>query len=227
MKTQVQYLPVRRIRVPGPRRTSDAEEQQWLTDSVALYGVLQPISVRAKDGAWELMDGQKRLQAARAAGMETVPCLVSDTQAEELLQVLQRKDLHYLEQAQRLARFMESRHMSQQAAADLLGLSQSQLANLLRLLRHPPQVQQLLRQTGLSQRHARALLACPEDTRAALALQAAGEGWSAAQLERKLCPPRPPLLQTLEQMLSRLGITGLRQETDTHVVFTIRIPKPA
>ena len=226
LKKALQYLPVRCIRDKSPRQTADAEELQDLTDSVALYGVLQPLSVRAEEGHFVLLDGAKRLRAAKRAGMDAVPCLVTDEAAEELWQKLKRQDLHYIARAELLRQFMARRQLQQAEAAALLGMSQGAVANSLRLLRHPPQVLQALKESGLSQRHARALLNAPEDRRLMLIAQAAAEGWSVSRLEKQLAgqAAKP---SHLEQLLLRLGSACRRQETDTEIILTVRLPKPA
>ena len=158
--------------------------------------------------------------------MDTVPCLVTDRVAEELWQKLKRRDLHYITGARLLQEFMARSQLQQARAAELLGVSQSAVANSLRILKHPPRVLDALMESGLSQRHARALLSAPEEQRPGLIARAAAENWSVSRLEKHLsgqpAKPSPP-----EQLLARLGSACLRQETDTEIILTIRLPKPA
>lgn len=252
----VLYLPVSKIR-PNPhqpRKVFDRQELQQLADSISLYGILQPLTVRQKDPGWELVAGERRLRAARLAGMQEVPCLVVEATEESssmlaLIENLQRKDLDYIEQAQGIARLMDTFGLSQEQAAARLGKSQSAVANKLRLLRHPPELLEVLRERGLSERHARALLRVADpQQRIPLALRAAEESWSVAKLEQYLdqAQERAPrfvwktallkdarlLLNSVEHSLANaraagLGVIGRREETETEIVLTIRLPKTA
>ena len=167
---KVLFLPVDAI-VPNPdqprKRFSQAELEE-LAGSIQALGVLQPLTVRRRSGGWELVAGERRLRAARLAGLSQVPCLSiqTDSQSSSLLALvenLQRRDLDYIEEAEGLARLMRLYGLSQEQAAQRVGKSQSAVANKLRLLRHSPQVLALLRENQLSERHARALLRLPEE----------------------------------------------------------------
>ncbi len=160
-----------------PRRRFDEEELRELSESIRSYGILNPLTVRLRCGKYELVAGERRLRAAKLAGLKEVPCLLVDVDMQDagllaLVENLQRKDLDFLEEAEGLQRLIRMFGMSQEEAARRIGKSQSAVANKLRLLKLPPDVLDALRQNGLSERHGRALLRLPdgESQRAALAV---------------------------------------------------------
>ena len=147
-----------------PRRQFDPEELRELGESIRLYGILQPLTVR-KTGSttFELVAGERRLRAAVLAGMETVPCILLNVDAEQsgllaLVENLQRKDLDFIEEAEGLRSLIRSYGMSQEEAARCISKSQSAVANKLRILKLPPELLAKLRSAGYTERHARALL---------------------------------------------------------------------
>ena len=166
-----------------PRRHFDPEELRELGESIRLYGILQPLTVR-KTGptTFELVAGERRLRAAVLAGMETVPCILLNVDAEQsgllaLVENLQRKDLDFIEEAEGLRSLIRSYGMSQEEAARCVSKSQSAVANKLRILRLPPALLQKLRDAGYTERHARALLRLetPEEQWKALEAILAGD----------------------------------------------------
>ena len=173
----VSYLPVEDI-LPSPmqpRQFFSRAGLEELSRSIAEVGVLQPLSVRPKGARYELIAGERRLRAAKMAGLTEVPCVVLDADLEEsgilaLIENIQRRDLDFIEEAEGIARLIRLFGLSQEQAARRLGKSQSAVANKLRVLRLPPDVLERLRQECLSERHARALLrlADPEQQRSAL-----------------------------------------------------------
>lgn len=164
---RVVALPVESIR-PNPnqpRRQFDPAGIDELARSIAANGLLQPVSVRpAAKGEYELISGERRLLAYQSLGQHTIPAIVLDLPTQDsavlaLVENLHRADLSFLEEAQAIAALMENLHLTQQQAARLLCRSQPAVANKLRLLRLPPEACQILQQAGLTERHARALLA--------------------------------------------------------------------
>ena len=146
-----------------PRKHFDAADLRELADSIARYGVLQPLTVRRCKTGYELVAGERRLRASRLAGLAKVPCIVLDVDMEEssliaLVENLQRRDLDYIEEAEGLSQLIQTFDMSQEEAARRIGKSQSAVANKLRILKLPREMLNRLKQTGLSERHARALL---------------------------------------------------------------------
>jgi len=254
---QVLYLPVTAIRKnpQQPRRAFDPEELRSLAESIVLYGILQPLTVRQTESGWELVAGERRLRAARLAGLREVPCLpvAADDETSGMLAMienLQRRDLSFWEEARGLRSLMMGYGLSQEQAARRLGKSQSAVANKLRLLRHSEEALEAMEKHGLTERHARALLRV-ESPEQVLALidRIAREDWSVARLEEFLDrekKPKPPeirwksgmmkdvrlFLGSVDHALSAIRSAGFdaksqREETDTEIVLTIRLPKKA
>ena len=173
-----------------PRRQFDARELRALADSIARYGLLQPLTVRRREGRYELVAGERRLRAARMAGLERVPCRLLEADEElsgvlALVENLQRQDLDFVEQARGIEALIRRYGLRQEEAARRLGKSPSAVANKLRLLKLPEDVLEGLREAGLSERHGRELLRLPEDEDRRRALSAVRErGLSVAQTER-------------------------------------------
>ena len=163
--TRVLFLPVDAI-APNPhqpRRVFPQHELEELADSIRALGLLQPLTVRRSGSGWELVAGERRLRAAKLAGLTEVPCLSLqiDSQRSSLLALvenLQRKDLDFWEEALALDKLISTYHLSQEEAARRIGKSQSAGANKLRLLKLPGPVLERLRDAGATERHARALL---------------------------------------------------------------------
>lgn len=146
-----------------PRKSFDDEALQELSDSIRQYGVLNPLTVRLRCGEYELVAGERRLRAAKLAGLREVPCILVDASMEDasliaLVENLQRRDLDCVEEATALRQLIGMFGLSQEEAARRIGKSQSAVANKLRLLRLPADVLEALRSGGLSERHGRALL---------------------------------------------------------------------
>jgi len=159
-------VPVSRLRPSQfqPRQAMDPQEFSGLVESIRRHGVLQPIVVRPSADGFEVVAGERRWRAAEAAGMRTVPAVVrplSDREALELALVenLQREDLGPLERARAYRRLLDDFGMTQEQVAERVGKSQPSVANSLRLLQLPPQVQTSLELGRIAEGHARALLA--------------------------------------------------------------------
>ena len=164
-----------------PRRVFDDSALEELSRSIRSYGILNPLTVRCCGRKYELVAGERRLRAAKLAGLREVPCVLLDVNMEDagllaLIENLQRRDLDFIEEAMGLSRLIRMFGMSQEEAARRIGKSQSAVANKLRLLKLPPDVLDRLRQEGLTERHGRALLRLgdPDAQRAALEVIAAG-----------------------------------------------------
>lgn len=259
LSTRVQYIPLGRIRPnpQQPRRSFDEESLAELAASIRSCGILQPLTVRRAGDGYELVAGERRLRAARIAGLREVPCLVAQVGEEDsallaLMENLQRRDLDCWEEAQAIARLISRYGLSQEEAARRLGRAQPTVANKLRLLRLPEDVRALLRENGLTERHARALLRLqdPEVQR-----RAAGDmvrrGMNVAQAEAyvekllqsaQVTPPRGRstyiikdvrlFLNSVDRGLHLMRQAGVdagwnRQDTDREILLTIRIPKRA
>ncbi len=170
---------------PGPfqpRGPVDAASLAELTVSIRSRGVLQPLLARPDPAAperYQIIAGERRWRAAQAAGLHDVPALVrdfgdSDAMAAALVENLQRQDLNAIEEAEGYRRLLDEFGMTQEALGEAVGKSRSHVANTLRLLNLPANVQAELRRGALSAGHARALLADPDPERAARVVIARG-----------------------------------------------------
>lgn len=150
-----------------PRKTMDPSGLEELRDSIAQHGILQPVVVRAAQGGFELISGERRWRAARLAGLANVPAIlradVSDADMLELALVenVQRRDLDPIERAQGFRAIMDTLHITQEEVAAKVGLKRSTVANHLRLLELPAKLQEAISKGLISMGHGRALLALP------------------------------------------------------------------
>lgn len=164
--SQVINLPVAIIAANPyqPRRFFDRASLEELSRSISEYGVIQPITVRLINGtSYELVAGERRLRASKLAGLTAIPAIVvdiSDTDSAmlALIENLQRQDLCYFEEAEGYQSLIEDFAFTQEQLAKRVGKNQSTIANKLRLLRLPKEVQRRLIENSLTERHARALL---------------------------------------------------------------------
>ena len=238
-----------------PRRTFSQAELEGLADSIRRHGVLQPLTVRRTEGGWELVAGERRLRAAVLAEQSRVPCLerTADDQSSAalaLVENLQRQDLHYLEEAEAIAAFLRRSGLTQEAAAEQLGMPPSALANKLRLLRLSPACRAAVTEGGLTERHARCLLRLEDESeRLAAARHFVSAGLNVAQAERyvdrrlEVLQSTPPagrrayiikdvrlFLNSVDRGVRLIRDAGVdarteRQETEEDIILTIRIPK--
>lgn len=151
-----------------PRKQFDEAALKELSLSIKSYGILNPLTVRCRKGGYELVAGERRLRAAKLAGLRELPCILVDVNMEDasliaLVENLQRRDLDFIEEAQGLSRLIRMFGLSQEEAARRIGKSQSAVANKLRLLKLPVDVLEKLRLYELSERHGRALLRLPDE----------------------------------------------------------------
>lgn len=167
---KVVSIPVGEI-VPNPaqpRKLFDSQALFELSESIARYGIIQPLSVRKIGRQYELVAGERRLRAAKMAGLTEVPCIILELSGEDssviaLIENIQRRDLDYIEEAEALAKLIKDFGMSQEEAAKRISRSQSAVANKLRILKLSPEILYVLRESGLTERHARALLRLPTE----------------------------------------------------------------
>ncbi len=257
LSRRVFYLPIDRIHPnpSQPRRWFDDESLVELSRSILRYGILQPLTVRHGAQGYELIAGERRLRAAKLAGLREVPCLLAradeeDSQLLALIENLQRRDLHWYEEAVAVAKLISAYGLSQEQAAEKLGKSQSAVANKLRLLRLSGECVALLREHGLGERHARALLRLEDDeARLAAAREIVSRGFNVAQTEAYIesllheraatPPPRQPIyvikdvrifLNSIRRQLGIMQRAGVdaaveREDTDEEIRMTIRIPR--
>ena len=247
---RVMFLPARSIRPnpAQPRKVFREEALSELADSIRQHGILQPLSVRRTGTGYELIAGERRLRAAQMAGLAEIPCIVMNMDDREsamtaMVENLQRQDLDFVEEAQGISALMQHWDMSQEQVARLLGKSQSAVANKLRLLRHSPEVLQRLRESGLTERHGRALLKLKtEEEKLAAISVIVRQSMNVARAEKYIQelqksaekgPQRVNVgmfLNNLSQSLARIQSSGIpavseRRETEDQIVLTITIPK--
>ena len=248
--TELLQLPISEIR-PNPRqprRTFAEEGLEELALSIRTHGILQPLTVRRTEQGWELIAGERRLRAALLAGLETVPCMEAEADGNRsallaLVENLQRRDLHYFEEAAAIAGYLRASGVTQEEAAAQLGRSPSALANKLRLLRLSPVCRKRLTEHNLTERHARALLRLNGPAQKLMAIETMvklamtaqrAESYIESLLEAEKPAKKPNLgrfLAGLDHSLATFRQSGVcavseRRETDSQIVVTITIPKP-
>ena len=234
-----------------PRKRFSPNSLRELADSIAMHGVLNPLTVRRSGGHYELV-------AARLAGLREVPCMILDVNTEEstllaLVENIQRRDLDFIEEAEGIFQLIKLYGMSQEEAARRLGKSQPAIANKLRLLKLPPDVLDILREEELTERHGRALLRLedPEmqlNAARFIARQQMNVAAAEAYVEALLNSPEQEaeqggkrrtlfvlkdvrvFLNSLSRSLDLMKQGGIdagleKHETDTELVLTISIPK--
>jgi ParB family chromosome partitioning protein len=147
-----------------PRKYFDDEAIEELAQSIKMYGIIQPISVRRMgENSFELVAGERRLRAAKKLGLENIPVILIDITDKEsaaiaLLENLQREDLNYIEEAEAYYNLIQDHSYTQEQLAESIGKKQSTIANKLRLLKLSSEVRKILLENKLTERHARALL---------------------------------------------------------------------
>lgn len=147
----------------NPRTVFDEEDLRSLAESIRETGVLQPVVVRLKAGRMEIVAGERRWRAAKIAGLPRVPVAVRNVDDAQMLRIalvenLQRKDLNPIEKARAFRELMQSNDWTQDQAAQAVGMARASVANFLRLLELPADVQEALARGAITMGHARALL---------------------------------------------------------------------
>lgn len=214
-------------RADQPRRSFSSETLRELTQSIKAQGVLVPLLVTPDAKGYLLVAGERRLRAARAAGLFKVPCRVLEGVSEEkmleisLVENLQRDDLNAIELAEGYHRLVEDLGLSQQEVAERVGKDRTTVTNTLRLLQLPLPVKRAVAEGELSAGHARALLALENDgERVALAHRIVHEGLTVRAVEgivrrnraappkkKRGAPPADPATRELARSLSeRFGL---------------------
>lgn len=178
------------VRNPNqPRKTFDEDKLAELADSIRQNGVLQPILVRRKGQKYEIVAGERRYQASKLAGLNEIPAVVREIDDDKVFQLalienLQRSDLSPIEEAKGYKQLLTSRSLTQEELAKILSKSRSAIANTLRLMDLPVEVQHMMEQGLLTAGHARAILAVPsEEGRIKLAKKVVTESLNVRQTE--------------------------------------------
>jgi ParB family chromosome partitioning protein len=175
-----------------PRTRIDQGPLDELVASMEASGLLQPVVVRPRNGGYELIAGERRWRAATRLGWTKIPAVVKDVDDQTLLTLalienLQRDDLSPIDEASGYQRLAAEFKLAQAEIARLVGRNRATVANLLRLLQLPDEVQDLVHQRKLSEGHARPLLGLEDrDRMVALAREAAEQGWSVREMEARV-----------------------------------------
>lgn len=169
MQKNINYVPVDLIlpNVYQPRKYFDEESLDELAQSIKIYGIIQPLSVRKiGEDKYELVSGERRLRAAKKAGLKEVPTIIvdisdKDSAAIALLENLQRENLNFIEEAEAYYNLIKEHSYTQEQLAQIIGKKQSTIANKIRILRLTQEIRDMLLKNNLTERHARALLKLP------------------------------------------------------------------
>ena len=258
-KPRLMEIPVDALQAGShqPRKDFAKDELVSLADSIRQNGILQPLLVRRCNGEYEIVAGERRMRAAKLAGLQTVPCMLIDMEEEDaavcsLLENLQRQDLSFFEEAEGIALLIHEFGMTQSQAAERLGKQQSTIANKLRLLRFSEKERILLCQYSLSERHARALLRIEDDVTRFKLLREVGEkeltvARTEALVEQTISGTdstkktrRPTIIvkdvriffNTVAHAVDLMRQSGInaseeQNETEDCIEYVIRIPKQA
>lgn len=254
--SRVVLVPIGKIK-PNPRqprRQFDHEALMGLAQSIAQNGILQPLTVRSlENGEYELVAGERRLRASLIAGFTHVPCIeveMDDRQSAvmSLLENLQRENLNYFEEAEAIARLIESCGLTQDEIASRLGKKQSTIANKLRLLRLTANERNQILDAELTERHARALLRLDDQERQIALKQIIAKKLNVYETDRlvesMIFPTKEkktgrtlPIIKDVRlfintvtnavNVMKKAGIDAeaSSKEYDDYLEYTVRIPK--
>lgn len=218
--------------VPGamqPRTNFDEAALESLAESIRTHGIVQPLLVRRRGEEFELIAGERRWRAAKLAGLTRVPVLVKEVADENLLEIalienIQRENLNPIEEAQAYKRLIDHVGLTQEALATRVGRDRSYITNYLRLLKLPPDLQQLVVEGRLSTGHARTIVGLSHaDVQRRLARQVIEDGLSVRATEilvQKASADRPARAPRISQPVDpniRAAETKLRRALGTQV----------
>lgn len=237
-----------------PRKIFQEDELQSLAQSIVENGLLQPVTVRKENGLYYLVAGERRLRACKLAGLKDIPAIISDCEAEDsavlaLLENVQRRDLQMFEQANAILNLLRVWQITQEEAARRLGMSQSYLANKIRLLKLSQEEQSDIIENKLSERHARALLRVDDiELRQKVLRTVIAKKLNVAQTEELIVEamkPRQPsrkirrtfvakdirlFINTIDHAVDAMKTAGIqaqteKKETEEYIECVVRIPK--
>ncbi len=236
-----------------PRKDFSQQELEQLADSIRQNGLLQPVLLRRDSGGYVLIAGERRWRACKMAGLRTIPAIIQDVSPRDsamlaLVENIQRSDLNFFEEAVAIYSVISDRGITQAEAAKKLGMSQSALANKLRLLKLSGEEQRMITECGLTERHARALLMLEDTEQRMRALKKIiDNGLNVTQTEEYIKriigaqeqkkPKRTFIakdirlfLNTIDHAVETMKSAGVRavtqkRETDEYYECIVRIPK--
>jgi len=254
---KVSYIEIDRI-APSPhqpRKNFDTDSLCGLSESIRNFGVIQPVTVRKTHGSYELVAGERRLRAARMAGLTKVPAIIQEMKEETaasvaLIENIQRENLSFIEEAESYMTLMRRSGMTQEELAKKMGKSQSAIANKLRILKLTDKVKEAISSNNLTERHARALLKIDDDClQLELIRIIVKNNYNVAQTEdiidnilrEKENPKQKPVrkqvvkdvkifVNTIKQaiqMIQRSGVNALAEENEdeNYIQYIIKIAK--
>jgi ParB family chromosome partitioning protein len=257
IRDEVKELPVSQISPNRyqPRTIFQENKIEELAQTIRTHGIIQPIIVRKMtEGHFEIIAGERRWRAVQSLGWLTIPAIVkqfndTETASVALIENLQREELTPIEEAVAYAKLIELHNLTQEALAQRLGKGQSTIANKLRLLKLPEEVQDSIRQKLITERHARALISLKiPQKQVELLHEIIDKNLNVKQTEdrivqlldgtkRKAKPKRKAFskdtriaMNTIRQSLTMVQDSGItlnseEEEFDDYYQFTIRIPK--
>jgi ParB family chromosome partitioning protein len=237
-----------------PRTVFSDDKIEELALTIRTHGIIQPIVVREIDGKFEIIAGERRWRAVQTLGWDDIPAIVKDfndteTASVALIENLQREELTSIEEAVAYARLLELHDLTQEALAQRLGKGQSTIANKLRLLKLPQDVQDALLKKQITERHARALIPLKNpELQINLLEEIIEKQLNVKQTEDRVVKlldksnvkPKPKrkafsrdtriAMNTIRQSLSMVEDSGVKlnteeEEFDEYIQFTIKIPK--
>ncbi len=237
-----------------PRKRFEEDGIIKLADSIRQFGIIQPLTVRQVSEGYELVSGERRLRAAKELGLERVPCIFSDINDEKSAEVaiienLMREDLTIFEEAEAIEVLIDTYNLTQEQIASKLSVSQSYIANKLRLLRLSKEERDLIAKNKLTERHARSLLRIYNESERTRALEAIIKGeFNVSQTEEyidKLLAKSKPseakkrafksiggFYEAINRAISAIENSGIKIksrkiESDSFTELTIIVPKEA
>lgn len=254
---EIKKIPIDQI-IPNrfqPRTIFDEEKIEELSRTIHTHGIIQPIVVREfQKNSFEIIAGERRWRAMKKLGWDVVPAIVKDfndteTASVALIENLQREELSPIEEAMAYGKLLELHHLTQEALAQRLGKGQSTVANKLRLLKLPQQVQDALLNKLITERHARSLIPLKDpEKQVKLLEEMIIKGLNVKQTEDRVVKmleqlrekPKPKrkafskdmriAVNTIRQSLTMVSDNGIKldsqeEEFEEYYQFTIKIPK--
>jgi len=233
---EVAQLPIDSIQ-PNPlqpRRMFQHDRLEELAQSIRANGIIQPLVVRRHAEHYQLVAGERRWRAAKLAGATLVPAVIQEIADDRLLEItlienIQREDLNPIETAQAFDRLCRELHLNHEEVGRRTGKDRSTIANLIRLLQLPPDIQQLIAERRLSAGHARCLLALPTaDLQRDVAEKSVAQGWSVRQVERltqRIMEDRKP--KSVDEVQPDPNVKAAIQELERVLGTKVRIVEKA
>ena len=237
-----------------PRVNIDQEKLDGLIQSIRANGIIQPLVVKKINSSkYELICGHRRLKAAKTLGFESVPCILCSASESEsavlaLIENIQREDLSFIEEAKGIKKIIDKYYFTQNEVASVLGVSQSNVANKLRVLNLSAKQLERISNFSLSERHARALLRLPsESTRDDILSEIIVKGYNVEQTEKLIDTITNPKLKSKAEpkfvvndvrlfvnsinkairVMKNSGIAAksVKEENENFIKYTVTIPK--